>query len=508
MQTNPFTFPVFRPQPLDPCFCQSGELFGWCCGSEEPDREPPHGVQVVRGFLDRALCERWVQALEGARRTRSGLYDHSRSSGARVARKTGAGRTSEYVETGELQGDIESEVRRAFRASEAAYQRAIPWFERPRVLRYEPGQHYGVHADNCHRERNENYWTKKADRDVSLLIYLNEEFTGGSLAFEKFRYTYQPKVGDLLYFPSDNRYKHAANPVESGIRYVVVSWAPFEDEPKIFREPPAVVVPMAAPAATAAEKTKDNLKEAKKAMPVGFKVPDFNPQPESPCICRSGRLFKDCCGSTAPNRPPPPGVMAMPGFLSRKTCKRWVAYLEKQPRASAQVLDMEKSTPDKPVFVEDKARVCHEVKGGKIQKEINEAVKQAYLRVAAATRRTMEWMEMPHVLRYEPGGYYVSHADSCQRDEETKTWYKVNDRDLSLLMYINDDYTGGGLTFTRFNCRFTPKVGDVLVFPSDHRYEHCAHVVDSGFRYAIVSWGAIRGVQRVLPKPPDHAIML
>lgn len=496
MRTNPFTFPVFRPRPLDPCFCQSGELFGWCCGSEEPDRGPPHGVHIVRQFLDPELCRRWVEQLEGAVGTRSGVYDHGRSSGAQVARKVGAGRTSEYVDTGALQVEIEAQVRRAFSESARVYKRVIPWFERPRVLRYEPGQHYGVHADNCHREPHENFWTKKADRDVSLLIYLNEAFTGGSLEFEKFHYHYQPRIGDLLYFPSDNRYKHAANPVESGIRYVVVSWAPFADEPKIYREPPAVVVSMS-PA-----------REVKKAMPVGFKVPDFNPQPESPCICRSGRLFKDCCGSTAPNRPPPPGVMAMPGFIDRKTCKRWVKYLEKQPRASAQVLDMEKSTPEKPVFVEDKARVCHEVKGGKIQAEINEAVKQAYLRVAAATRRTMEWMEMPHVLRYEPGGYYVSHADSCQRDEATKTWYKVNDRDLSLLMYINDDFTGGGLTFTRFNCRFTPNIGDVLVFPSDHRYEHCAHVVDSGFRYAIVSWGAIKGVQRVLPKPPDHAIML
>lgn len=134
-------------------------------------------------------------------------------------------------------------------------------------------------------------------------------------------------------------------------------------------------------------------------------------------------------------------------------------------------------------------------------------MKSAYLKVAAATRRSLEWMEMPHVLRYEPGGYYVSHADSAQRDEATKTWYKVNDRDLSLLMYVNDEFTGGGLSFTRFNCRFKPNVGDVLVFPSDHRYEHCAHVVDSGIRYAIASWASVRGVKKVLPQPPDHAIM-
>jgi prolyl 4-hydroxylase len=241
-------------------------------------------------------------------------------------------------------------------------------------------------------------------------------------------------------------------------------------------------------------------------MPVGFKVPDFNPEPDSPCICGSGRTFGDCCGTTASNRRPPPGVFVMQGFIDRDTCRQWVDYLERQPRASAQVLDMDKSTPDKPVFIEDKARVCHEVKGGDLQATINRAARSAYSQVAKATRRSIEWMEMPHILRYEPGGYYVSHADSCQRDEATKTWYKVNDRDLSLLMYINDDFTGGGFTFTRFNCRFTPGIGDVLVFPSDHRYEHCAHVVDSGFRYAIASWASVRGVQKVLSEPPEHAI--
>lgn len=40
-------------------------------------------------------------------------------------------------------------------------------------------------------------------------------------------------------------------------------------------------------------------------------------------------------------------------------------------RIAAVVLDMDKSTPGKPVFVEDKARVCHEVKGGDLQPTIN-----------------------------------------------------------------------------------------------------------------------------------------
>lgn len=244
MSTHPFIYPVFRPRLTDPCFCGSGELFGWCCASEEPDRDPPHGVHIVRAFLDPGMCARWVETLEGQPRTASDLYDHARSSGTQVRATHGKGRTSEYVEVGPLQEEIDREVARALRHCDSLFGRAVEWFEKPRVLRYGPGQHYGTHADNCHRERHENHWTKKADRDVSLLIYLNQAFTGGGLHFEKFRYTYQPRMGDLLMFPSDNRYKHGAMPVESGLRYVAVSWAAFVGEPRIYARPPAVVVPM------------------------------------------------------------------------------------------------------------------------------------------------------------------------------------------------------------------------------------------------------------------------
>ena len=37
----------------------------------------------------------------------------------------------------------------------------------------------------------------------------------------------------LVWFPSDARYFHRANPVESGTRYAVVSWAALSDTDKL-----------------------------------------------------------------------------------------------------------------------------------------------------------------------------------------------------------------------------------------------------------------------------------
>ena len=65
---------------------------------------------------------------------------------------------------------------------------------------------------------------KKADRDVSLLIYLNNDFEGGDLRFNYFNYTFSPRKGDVVLFPSDHRYMHEAQLVSKGTRYVIVSW--------------------------------------------------------------------------------------------------------------------------------------------------------------------------------------------------------------------------------------------------------------------------------------------
>ena len=57
------------------------------------------------------------------------------------------------------------------------------------------------------------------------MLYLSDDFEGGAVAFTKLGYTVQPKAGMLVAFPSDERYLHEAQPVISGTRYAIVSWA-------------------------------------------------------------------------------------------------------------------------------------------------------------------------------------------------------------------------------------------------------------------------------------------
>jgi predicted 2-oxoglutarate/Fe(II)-dependent dioxygenase YbiX len=92
-------------------------------------------------------------------------------------------------------------------------------------MRYTKGGYYKAHSDADIFDSKTGVWKKVLDRDYSLLLYLNDDFEGGAVHFTHFNYTFKPRKGDLLIFPSHHLYLHEAQLVESGVRYVIVSWA-------------------------------------------------------------------------------------------------------------------------------------------------------------------------------------------------------------------------------------------------------------------------------------------
>jgi len=113
----------------------------------------------------------------------------------------------------------------------------IEWYEEPQLLRYAHGGYYKHHSDAYYLLVEQKAWRKVVDRDISILLYLNNEFEGGELEFKRFAYTLQPRAGMLVWFPSDVRYEHMAKPVTSGSRYVLVSWAAATDMERVQAEP-------------------------------------------------------------------------------------------------------------------------------------------------------------------------------------------------------------------------------------------------------------------------------
>ena len=220
-------------------------------------------------------------------------------------------------------------------------------------------------------------------------------------------------------------------------------------------------------------------------------IRDFTPSPRSPCVCGSRKKFLDCCGSEAPDRGPPRKVILKPAFLDHALCDKLVSYALRQSGSELEIYSNtdESGTPVKREVNAD--RVSSRVDLGSKQATVDGWVSRIMHEMLAPLLKTrIRDYTQPDLMRYDIGGYYKAHADSEIFDPKTGTWSKVLDRDYSLLLYLNDDYVGGGLKFVHFNYYYKPGKGDLLLFPSDNLYLHEAEPVTAGTKLVVVSWAA------------------
>jgi prolyl 4-hydroxylase len=85
--------------------------------------------------------------------------------------------------------------------------------ERFRCYRYEPGQRFAPHYDGAFaRSRTER-------SELTFMVYLNDDFTGGKTRLHDFEVTVAPRTGSALLF--QHHTLHEGCVVESGIKYVL-----------------------------------------------------------------------------------------------------------------------------------------------------------------------------------------------------------------------------------------------------------------------------------------------
>lgn len=89
----------------------------------------------------------------------------------------------------------------------------LKYWESFNFIKYKENQHFQIHSDHGY-----SYTCV-----LSLVGYLNDDYEGGELYFDKLNLKIKPKAGDLYLFPSSYIYSHAAMPVTSGTKYSVVT---------------------------------------------------------------------------------------------------------------------------------------------------------------------------------------------------------------------------------------------------------------------------------------------
>lgn len=101
-------------------------------------------------------------------------------------------------------------------------------------------------------------------------------------------------------------------------------------------------------------------------------------------------------------------------------------------------------------------------------------------------KQQIKHVEPPQFLHYTPGGKYDIHNDS--EDFVNGKLQRVCERDLTILIYLNDDYEGGELELPDWGIKLKPKAGTLLAFPSYIEFSHRVHPVTSGERFTLVTW--------------------
>lgn len=122
---------------------------------------------------------------------------------------------------------------------------------------------------------------------------------------------------------------------------------------------------------------------------------------------------------------------------------------------------------------------------GPIQQDL--VVEALNRRLAAATGTRVEQGEPLNVLRYTRGQQYRLHHD-CLPGER-------NQRVITAVVYLSDDYSGGATCFPGPGIEFRGRVGDAIVFANTHpdgavdeASRHAGMPVQSGEKWVCTRW--------------------
>ena len=174
-----------------------------------------------------------------------------------------------------------------------------------------------------------------------------------------------------------------------------------------------------------------------------------------------------------------PDVRLFPALFTPDEC-RHVAMVGNALLTPAAVID-----PASGRLVRHPVRTSHGGAIGPVQENL--VVRALNARLAAASRTRIDQGEPLMVLRYAPGQEYRPHLDTLP--------HAVNQRVLTMLVYLNEGYVGGQTSFPESGLSIAGRTGDVLLFCNtdtvgrpDAASRHAGLPVTTGHKWLATRW--------------------
>lgn len=192
-------------------------------------------------------------------------------------------------------------------------------------------------------------------------------------------------------------------------------------------------------------------------------------------------------------------VLIQPNVVSPEGLKELVEHAKSSPEQDLSVFDADETNKSGETKwrVDRKTRDTQIIEFGPLFPKIEQLFREAVKNVINPFYNVeVSSSEVPQLLSYGIGGHYKPHIDGESiwvTPKGEKIWKKSTDRDLSTVLFLNDDFEGGDFIFPDLNVRVRPKPGMMVCFPSNHHYTHGVEPVTRGHRYSIVTWSTVKG---------------
>lgn len=93
-------------------------------------------------------------------------------------------------------------------------------------------------------------------------------------------------------------------------------------------------------------------------------------------------------------------------------------------------------------------------------------------------KTSVEIIQEPFVVKWSEGQSMGYHVDDLG----------IEDYHITGLIYLNDNYTGGEISFLTQDITIKPSKGDLVMFPGNLHYAHEVKEILSGDRYTMPVW--------------------